>query len=101
MSRQFALITIAPSGLRVRRKSSTASDLRLGFQLAQSSEPSARIVGRSKARLRALRLCASSTQAILNPSSDLIESAVWSCIPRKMIRPSPGVSILSLNSLNW
>jgi hypothetical protein len=26
-----------------------------------------------------------------NPSSDLMASAVWSCIPIKMITPSPGV----------
>ena len=31
------------------------------------------MVGRNSARLRALRFCASSTQAIRNPSSDLIE----------------------------
>jgi hypothetical protein len=67
---------IAPAGFRARKKSSIASDFRLGFQLAHSSESAARMVGRSSARLRALSDCASSTQAMRNPSSDLMESAV-------------------------
>src|SRR5690606_32411862 len=33
--------------------------------------------------------CASSTQASRNPSSDLSESAVWSCMPSKIITPVP------------
>ena len=44
-----------------------------GFQLAHSSDPSFRIVGRNNDRLRALRVCASSTHATSKPSSDLIE----------------------------
>ena len=44
------------------------------FQLAHSSEPSLRMVGRSSERLRALRFCASSIQAIRKPSSDLMDS---------------------------
>jgi hypothetical protein len=32
-------------------------------------------------------------EARLNPSSDFTASAVWSCIPIKMITPSPGVRI--------
>jgi hypothetical protein len=32
-------------------------------------------------------------EARLNPSSDFTASAVWSCIPMKMITPSPGVRI--------
>jgi len=64
-----------------RKKSSMASLFRRGFQLAQSSDPSLRIVGRNNDRLRALRVCASSTHAMSKPSSDLIDSAVESCIP--------------------
>src|SRR5262249_42039606 len=52
-----------------------------GFQLAHSSDPSFRIVGRNNDRLRALSVCASSTHATSKPSSDLIDSAVESCIP--------------------
>jgi hypothetical protein len=32
-------------------------------------------------------------EARLNPSSDFTASAVWSCMPMKMITPSPGVRI--------
>src|ERR1700704_4808248 len=76
LSRQLALTTIAPAGFLARKKSSIESDLRRGFQLAHSSDPSARMVGRNRERLRALKFCASSTRAILKPSSDLIDSAV-------------------------
>src|ERR1700688_3196815 len=76
LSRQLALTTIEPGGLRARKKSSMASDLRRGFQLAHSCDASARMVGRNSDRLRALKFCASSTQAILKPSSDLIDSDV-------------------------
>jgi hypothetical protein len=41
----------------------------------------------------ALSVCASSTQATSKPSSDLIDSAVESCMPWKMINPSPGVTM--------
>ncbi len=34
-----------------------------------------------------------------NPSSDFIDSAVWSCMPRKMMSPSPGVVDLVVEDL--
>src|SRR3546814_11590930 len=74
---------------------STGSVSNLGFQLNHSSEPGARNVGRSRSRLRWLADCASSNQAILNPSSDLIASLVWSCLPWKMITPPWRVLIRS------
>jgi glycosidase len=64
------------SGFFWRKNSSMASFFRRGFQLAHSSDPSFRIVGRNNDRLRALRVCASSTHAMSKPSSDLIDSAV-------------------------
>ena len=73
MSRQLALTRMAPSGFLARKKSSIASTLRRGFHEAHNSEPSARMVGRNNARLRALSDCASSIQAMRKPSSDLIE----------------------------
>jgi hypothetical protein len=76
VTRQLAFTTVAPAGFRARKKSSMASDFRRGFQLDHSSEASARMVGRSNDRLRALSVWASSTQAIRNPSSDLIDSEV-------------------------
>jgi hypothetical protein len=66
----------ALSGFLIRRNSSTASDLRRGFQHAHNSLSGARIVGRNSVRLLALSAWASSTQARLKPSSDLIDSAV-------------------------
>jgi hypothetical protein len=53
-----------------------ASERRLGFQLAHNSECSARMVGRSNERLRALKVCASSIQAMRKPSGDLMDSEV-------------------------
>src|SRR5262249_10141449 len=81
MSRQFAFTTTALAGFFWRRNSSIASFFLRGFQLAQSSDSSFRIVGRNNDRLRALSVCASSTHATSKPSSDLIDSAVESCIP--------------------
>jgi len=45
------------------------------------------MVGTSRSRLRLDIDCASSTQQISKSSSDLIESAVWSCSPWKMMMP--------------
>jgi hypothetical protein len=72
---------------------STGSLGLFGFHENHSSEPGLRMVGRSRSNERWLRLCASSTQAMSNPSSDLIESAVWFCIPWNMMTPPPGVRI--------
>jgi hypothetical protein len=78
LSRLFACTTTAPGGVLSRKKASIASDLRRGFQLAHNSDASARMVGGSSDRLRTLSVCASSIQAMRKPSSDLIDSAVWS-----------------------
>jgi proteic killer suppression protein len=45
------------------------------------------MVGRSSVRLLLLAFCASSNQARSSPSGDLIESAVWFCIPSKIVTP--------------
>ncbi len=68
LSRQFAFTTTALSGFFWRKNSSMASFFRRGFQLAHSSDPSFRMVGRNNDRLRALSVCASSTHATSNPS---------------------------------
>src|ERR1700730_8688745 len=75
LSRQLDFTTTALSGLAPRKNWSIASDLRRGFQLAQISEPSVRMVGRNSAKLLWLRVWASSIQAMPKPSSDLIDSA--------------------------
>src|ERR1044072_6492117 len=77
LSRQLASTTTAPVGFSVPRSmKSTASVLRLAFQLNHNSEPEARIVGRSRVKLVEDSVCASSHHARLKPSSDLIDSAV-------------------------
>jgi hypothetical protein len=75
LSRQLAFTTVALSGFFWRKNSSIASFFLRGFQFAQSSDPSSRIVGRNNDRLRALSVCASSTHATSKPSRDLIDSA--------------------------
>src|SRR5262249_31749712 len=69
---------LASSGAKIHRWRPSSG---VGFQLAHSSDPSFRIVGRNNDKLRALSVCASSTHATSKPSSDLIDSAVESCIP--------------------
>src|SRR3546814_11368231 len=71
---------------------STGSVGLLGFQLNHSAERALRMVGRSRSSERWLRLWASSTHATSKPSSDLIESDVWFCIPWKMITPQIGIA---------
>jgi hypothetical protein len=77
LSRQFAFTTTALAGLFWRKNSSMASFFRRGFQLAHSSDPSFRIVGRNNDRLRALRVCASSTHAMSKPSRPLERVRLW------------------------
>jgi len=45
-----------------------ASDFRVGFQVAQISEPSARMVGRNKSSDRLVSICASSIQQTFTAS---------------------------------
>ena len=92
---QLASTTMALSGFFCRKNTSIASDFRVGFHVAQISEPSARIVGRSKSSDRLVSICASSIQQTLTASSDLMLSAFLSARPQKVIEPSPGVRILS------
>src|SRR5262245_25132095 len=76
LSRQFALTTTAPvGGLPPRNMLSTASVFRFGFHENHNSEPSSRIVGRKRSSELWLKVCASSTHARLNFSSDLIDSS--------------------------
>ncbi len=101
LSDQLTSITTAlRGGLSPRSRISTGSVGLPGFQLNHNSLPGLRMVGRNRSSERWLSDCASSTHAMSKPSSDLMLSAVWFCIPWNMITPPPGVRISASSTSN-
>src|SRR5690606_4314736 len=76
LSSALTSTTTVSGGAPSPRRNSTGSLAFFGFQLNHSSDPSLRMVGRNRSRLRWLSAWASSTQATSYPSRDLTESAV-------------------------